>query len=183
MIFTETSLPGSYIIEMVPFTDDRGWFARMFCKKEFAAIGHSKEWVQINHSYTAHKGVIRGMHFQKPPYTEIKLVHCITGTIFDVIIDVRQGSPTFLHWFGVELSRGNKKMLYIPEGFAHGFQTLEDHCELLYCHSNFYTPGYEGAILFNDPKIKINWPMEATYLSDKDKQITLVNEDFKGIKF
>src|SRR5437868_2993387 len=124
MKFLETPLKGSFVIDLEPVSDDRGWFARTFCKKEFAQIGHAKEWVQLNHSVTYQKGSIRGMHFQFPPHTEIKMVRCIAGAVFDVIIDLRAGSGTYLKWFGQELSAVNKKMLYIPEGFAHGFQTL-----------------------------------------------------------
>src|ERR1700755_2270036 len=121
MIFLPTSLPDSYVIELQPFGDERGWLARYYCKDEFKQIGHGKEWVQLNHSATYKKGSIRGMHFQKPPHTEIKMVRCVAGAVFDVIIDLRKNSSTFLKWFGAELSAENKKMLYIPEGFAHGF--------------------------------------------------------------
>ena len=139
MIFTETILKGSYVIELNAFTDERGWFARTYCKKEFNAIGHHDEWVQMNHSVTKNKGAIRGMHFQLPPFSEIKLVRCIAGTVYDVVVDLRKNSATFLQWFGVELSAQNKKMIYIPAGFAHGFQTLSNDCELIYHHSQFYT--------------------------------------------
>src|SRR4051812_23417187 len=128
MIFTETTLPGSYTIELEPFTDERGWFARYFCKNEFMQIGHVKDWVQINHSTTYKKGALRGMHYQLPPFSEIKLVRCIAGAVFDVIIDLRKNSSTFLQWVGFELSAKNKRMIYIPQGFAHGFQCLTDHC-------------------------------------------------------
>ena len=143
MNFTETPLKGSYIITINPIGDSRGWFARTYCKNEFLNIGHNKEWVQINHSFTSLKGTIRGLHFQQKPFTEIKLLRCIPGSVFDVIVDLRKDSPTFLKWFGIELSAENKKMLYIPEGFAHGFQTLENNTELILpkqtersCHPN-----------------------------------------------
>lgn len=144
MIFTETLLKGSYIIELSAFTDDRGWFARTYCKNEFAAIGHTAEWVQMNHSFTKDKGAIRGMHYQLPPFSEIKMVRCIAGAVYDVIVDLRKDSPTFLQWYGTELSAANKKMLYIPEGFAHGFQTLQNDCELIYHHSQFYARRRRG---------------------------------------
>lgn len=182
MKFIPTPLSGSYIIEPEPFTDARGWFARVYCKNEFQQIGHTKEWVQLNHSFTSQAGSLRGMHFQYPPHTEIKMVRCIAGSIYDVIIDVRSGSPTFLKWFGAELSAVNRKMLYIPEGFAHGFQTLTDNCELIYHHTSFYTPGSEGAIRFNDKKIGIQWPRDVKDISDRDKQHPLLDDSFTGIK-
>jgi len=181
MIFTGTVLKGSYVIDLKTFTDDRGWFARTFCKNEFAAIGHTGEWVQINHSFTKQKGSIRGMHYQLPPFSEIKMVRCIAGAVYDVIIDLRKESTTFLQWFGTELSAENKKMLYIPEGFAHGFQALTNDCELIYLHSQFYTPGAEGGIKFNDPKININWPLTLTSISERDDMHPLLDENFKGL--
>ena len=131
MKFSPATLDGVYTIDLEPVTDDRGWFARTFSKDEFERIHHNKEWVQMNHSFTTAKGTIRGMHYQLPPFREIKMVRCVAGAVFDVIIDIRKGSKTFLQWMGVELTAANKKMLYIPEGFAHGFQTLTDNCELL----------------------------------------------------
>ena len=181
MIFTETLLKGSYVIELNSFTDDRGWFARTYCKNEFAAIGHTAEWVQMNHSFTKDKGAIRGMHYQLPPFSEIKMVRCIAGAVNDVIIDLRKNSPTFLQWFAVELSAQNKKMLYIPEGFAHGFQTLQNDCELIYHHSQFYTPGAEGGIQFDDPKLNISWPLPVTNISERDNRHPLLDENFKGL--
>ena len=181
MIFSELSLAGSYIIEPEPFQDDRGWFARFYCKKDFQQIGHDKEWVQLNHSVTNKKGSIRGMHFQKPPFREIKMVKCIKGKVFDVIIGVRKDSKTFLLWEGVELSAENKKMIYIPEGFAHGFQCLTDDCELIYHHSEYYTPGAEGGIHYNDPIVNIKWPLPASQLSPRDETHSYLDENFKGI--
>jgi dTDP-4-dehydrorhamnose 3,5-epimerase len=181
MIFTPTSLQGSYKVGLIPFEDERGWFARTWCNNEFAAIGHTGEWVQMNHSFTKEKGTIRGMHFQVPPHGEIKMVRCIAGAVFDVIVDIRKDSPTFLQWFGMELSEANKDMLYIPTGFAHGFQTLQNNCELLYHHSQFYTPGAEGGIRNDDPLIKIKWPLPVTNISDRDASHDLLNENFEGI--
>jgi dTDP-4-dehydrorhamnose 3,5-epimerase len=181
MIFTGTKLSGSYVIDLSPFNDERGWFARTFCKKEFEKIGHNKEWVQLNHSATYKKGAVRGMHYQLAPHREIKMVRCIAGSIYDVIIDLRKGSGTFLQWMGIELSAQNKKMLYIPEGFAHGFQTLADDCELIYHHTEFYTPGAEGGILYNDSIININWPLTVTDISERDKSHPLLDNNFKGI--
>ena len=181
MTFSETNLQGSYVIDLNTFTDERGWFARTYCKNEFHAIGHIAEWVQMNHSFTRQKGSIRGMHYQLPPFSEIKMVRCIAGAVYDVIVDLRKGSSTFMQWFGTELSAANKKMLYIPEGFAHGFQTLTSDCELIYHHSQFYTPGAEGGIKFDDPSIKINWPMPVTAVSERDNQHPLLDEHFKGL--
>lgn len=181
MIFTPTPLNGSFVIEPEQFTDNRGWFARYYCKKEFNKIGHEKEWVQMNHSFTAHKGTIRGMHYQVAPYKEIKMIKCIAGAVFDVIIDLRTGSPTFLRWFGVELSSQNRKMIYIPEGFAHGFQSLSDDAELLYHHSAYYTPGAEGGIRYDDPVIKIEWPLPLSIISGRDSTHPYIDNNFKGI--
>jgi dTDP-4-dehydrorhamnose 3,5-epimerase len=182
MKFIATPLPGSYIIELEPFSDTRGWFARTYCKNEFEQIGHHKEWVQLNHSFTAHKGSLRGMHYQLPPFTEIKMVRCIAGSVYDVIIDMRKDSPAFLKWFGAELSAANRNMIYIPEGFAHGFQTLTDNCELIYHHTSFYTPGSEGAIRFDDKRVNIQWPAPVTDISDRDRQHPYLDDSFTGIK-
>jgi dTDP-4-dehydrorhamnose 3,5-epimerase len=181
MIFTPTSLAGSYVIDLETKPDERGWFARYYCKKEFKEIGHTKEWVQMNHSFTAQKGTIRGMHFQLHPYKEIKMLRCIAGSVYDVIIDLRKDSATFLKWTGVELSAANKKMLYIPGGFAHGFQCLEDNCELIYHHSEFYNPEAESGIRYNDPAVTIKWPLPVTVLSPRDESHSLLTENFKGI--
>lgn len=181
MIFTETSIPDSFIIEIEKKVDDRGWFSRTFCKEEFKKINHYAEWVQMNHSFTNHKGTIRGMHYQNQPHTEIKLVRCIAGAVYDVIIDLRKNSSTFLKWFGIELSAQNGKMIYVPQGFAHGFQTLTDNVELIYQHSSFYVPNVEGGIKYDDPTIKIDWPLELTNISERDKQHNLLTENFIGI--
>jgi len=182
MTFTETPLSGSFVIDLKTVSDERGWFARTFCKKEFEQIGHTKEWVQLNHSVTYQKGSIRGMHFQYPPYSEVKMVRCIAGAVFDVIIDLRSGSSSFLQWFGAELSGANKKMLYIPEGFAHGFQTLTADCELIYHHTSYYTPGAEGGIKYDDKRIGINWKFPVVEISERDKNHPYLNESFTGIK-
>lgn len=181
MIFTPTQLKGVFIIDLQPVGDSRGWFTRTYCKNEFAEIGHDKEWVQLNHSFTSKKGTVRGMHYQLPPFSEIKMVRCIAGAVLDVVIDLRKDSPAFLQWTGVELSAENKKMIYIPEGFAHGFQCLTDNCELLYHHSAFYTPGAEGGIRYDDPLVGINWPLELTEISDRDKAHPFLDKNFKGI--
>lgn len=181
MIFTETAFKGSYVIDIEPFTDERGWFARTFCKDEFSTIGHTKEWLQLNHSFTKQKGTIRGMHYQLPPFSEIKLVRCIAGAVYDVIIDIRERSSTFLQYFGAELSSSNKKMMYIPEGFAHGFQTLTDDCELIYHHTAIYTSGSEGGIKYSDPMINITWPLTVSNISERDNLHPALTSTFKGI--
>lgn len=181
MIFTPTPLDGAFLIDPEPLSDERGWFARVFCKDEFRRIGHDKEWVQMNHSLSFLTGTLRGMHFQKPPFREIKMIRCISGAIYDVIVDIRAGSPQFLHWYGVELSADNNRMLYIPEGFAHGFQTLADNTALLYHHTEYYTPGSEGGLHYKDPALDIRWPMPVAVLSARDAGHPFVDKNFKGI--
>jgi dTDP-4-dehydrorhamnose 3,5-epimerase len=181
MIFTETPLKGSYTIALQPYSDDRGWFARTYCKNEFNAIGHTADWVQINHSFTENKGTVRGMHFQLHPFTEIKLIRCIAGAVLDIMVDIRKNSPTFLQSFAVELSANNHTMIYIPQGFAHGFQALENNTALIYHHSQFYQPNVEGGIRYNDPAININWPLAINNISSRDNQHPLLTSHFKGI--
>lgn len=181
MIFTPTILAGSYVIDLTPFTDSRGWFARAYSKDEFQQIGHTKEWIQMNHSMTFKSGSIRGMHYQLPPYSEIKMVRCIAGTVYDVIVDLRKDSATFMQWFGVDLSAQNKKMIYIPEGFAHGFQALTEDCELIYHHTALYTPAAEAGLRYNDPILNIKWPLPLTEMSERDKNHPFQHAGFKGI--
>ncbi len=182
MKFNATPLEGSYVIELSRTGDSRGWFVRTFCKDEFEKeIGHTKEWVQMNHSFTSVKGTIRGMHYQLSPFTEIKLVRCIAGEVFDAIVDLRKDSSTYLQWFGTILSAENKKMLYVPEGFAHGFQTLSENAELIYQHSAFYNPEAESGIKYNDPAINIQWPLEVEEISERDKNHQLIDSTFKSL--
>jgi dTDP-4-dehydrorhamnose 3,5-epimerase len=171
MRFHKLPLEGAYVIETEPFQDYRGLFARIFCQGELNEIGHSKSIVQINHSITVEKGAIRGMHFQYPPKAEIKIVRCLRGSVFDVILDLRNSSATFGKWHGEVLSSDNMKMMYIPEGFAHGFQTLVENAELLYLHTEFYDPKYEGGVTFDDPEIGIDWPLPARMISAKDRNL------------
>jgi len=182
MKIKQTSLQDAFIIEPEPFKDDRGLFARVFCQHELQNILNGKNIVQINHSLTRQKGAIRGMHFQYPPKAEIKMVKCLRGSVFDVMIDLRSDSSTFLKWYGEKLSAENMKMMYIPGGFAHGFQTLEQNSELLYLHTEFYSPDYEGGVCYNDPKIGIKWPLEVTEISDKDKKYSFLSQNFEGIQ-
>ena len=181
MKFQSTQLEGCYLVESEPFMDERGWFARTWCKNEFGSIGHTAEWMQINHSFTNRAGTIRGLHYQLPPFSEIKLVKCIAGAVYDVVVDLRKGSSTFLQWFGVVISAANKKMIYIPEGFAHGFQSLESDCELIYHHSQFYTPGVEGGIRYDDPGLNIVWPLPVSDISERDEHHPFLDKNYKGI--
>ena len=181
MIIEESDLKGVFIINLEPIEDDRGWFSRFYCKDEFSKKGITKIFVQFNHSFNRYKGTLRGMHYQNPPKADAKLIRCISGSVYDVIVDLRSGSPTFLKWIAVELSARNRKMIYIPEGFAHGFQTLEDNAELIYHHSEFYEPTQEGAIRYNDELINIKWPEEVLHVSDRDKNHPLLSANFTGI--
>lgn len=169
MIFTETSLKDAYIVDIQKIEDQRGFFARGWCQNEFEAQGLVPRIAQVNISYSQHKGTLRGMHYQKAPYSESKLVRCIKGAFYDVIVDLRPDSPTFKQWLGVELTADNYRMLYVPEGFAHGFQTLVDHTEAFYMVSQFYTPQAESGLRYNDPAFAIQWPLEVEVISDKDK--------------
>lgn len=182
LTFQKLPLSGAYTISLSPFSDNRGWFSRVYCEKEFGEIDDVK-WVQINHSFTAGKGTIRGMHFQYPPHSEVKLVRCISGSIFDVIVDLRKNSSTFLHWFGVELSAQNRKMIYIPEGFAHGFQSLKDNSELIYHHTEYYNPKYEAGIKFDEPVLDIKWPLPLSFVSERDQNHEYLDKSFKGLNY
>ena len=180
--FHPLPLKGAYIIEPVVREDNRGWFFRSYAAAAFKMAGLNTDWLQMNHSYTHTAGTIRGMHFQFPPFSEVKTVRCIAGAIYDVIVDLRQGSSTFLQWFGTELSAINKKTLYIPNGLAHGFQTLEANTELTYQHSAAYQPGHEGGIRYNDEIVGINWPQCLSIISERDAAHSLLTPDFTGIK-
>ena len=169
MIFTETELKGAYIVQIEKLQDNRGFFARAWCQKEFEEHGLTPRVVQANVSSNKKKGTLRGMHYQIAPYEETKLVRCTRGAIYDVIIDLRPDSPTFKQWIGVELTEKNYKMLYVPENFGHGFQTLDDNTEVTYQVSQFYAPGSESGIRWDDPAFGIEWPLDAQVISDKDK--------------
>ena len=182
MKFVEAPIAGAYVIELEPFLDERGLFARTFCQKEFAKIGFHKQIVQINHSVTRQKGAIRGMHYQRPPACETKIIRCVQGKVFDVMVDLRAGSPTFMHWHSVELSKDNMRMVYIPEGFAHGFQALTDNAELIYHHSAFYSPENERGLRYDDPALAIRWPLPVSVISSKDQSSPLIDCNFKGIE-
>ena len=169
MIFKKTALKDAWIIDLNKLTDERGFFARSFCIKEFEDHGIKFPIAQSNVSYNYKKQTLRGMHYQLEPHGEAKLVRCTKGSIHDVIIDVRSDSPTYGKWIGVELSEKNYRMLYVPEGFAHGFITLEDETEVTYQVSEFYTPGAEQGIRWDDPAFSIEWPLDPKIISEKDK--------------
>lgn len=181
MKIIDTPLQGSAIIETTPFTDHRGIFARFFCQNELSSLLKGKSIVNVNFSQTVKKGMIRGMHFQHSPGTEIKMVRAIKGSVFDVIVDLRKESPTFLQWYGEVLSADNKKMMFVPEGFAHGFQALEDDSEIMYLVTEFYSPENEAGIRYDDPAINIEWPLPMTDISGKDLQHKLIGPSFEGI--
>ncbi len=168
MIFTETPLAGAYTIALEPREDERGFFARAFCQNELAAHGLETGIAQANMSYNFKRGTLRGMHYQLPPHAEVKMVRCIAGAIYDVIVDLRPGSPTRLKWHGVELSAANRTMLYVPTGFGHGYQSLTDDSEVLYLVTEFYAPGAERGLRWDDPAIGIRWPIPNPILSPKD---------------
>jgi len=169
MKFTETPIEGAMIIELEKHQDHRGYFARGFCKREFEEHGLEHDIVQCNFSKSLNKGTLRGMHYQSPPNSEVKMVRCINGSIYDVIVDIREDSPTYKEWFGVELTDENYKMLYIPKGLAHGFQTLEENSVIFYMVTQYYNHQAEGGVRWNDPAFNINWPINVSEISDKDK--------------
>lgn len=176
MIFTPTKLNGSFIIDLEQHGDERGFFARAWCQKEFVAHGLNENLVQCNISYNQRKGTIRGLHYQIKPYEESKLVRCLKGAIMDVIIDLRSSSVTYKQWIAVELSESNRRALYVPEGFAHGFQTLKDDTELFYQVSQFFAPEYERGVRWNDPVFNIAWPLAPTMISEKDQSYQLFQD-------
>ena len=180
MIFTESPLPGAYVVELERHQDDRGFFARMYCAREFADHGLEPAVAQGNMSFSRRKGTLRGMHYQVAPAEETKLVRCVRGAIHDVIVDVREDSPTYLQHFGLELSAENRKALFVPRGFAHGCLTLEDDTEILYLVSEFYTPGHERGLRWDDPTLGIEWPSAVTEVSDKDAAWPLVGAPGHG---
>ena len=169
MIFSETRLQGAFVVDLEPIADGRGFFARSWCRKEFEKNGLNTDLAQCNLSFNHRKGTVRGMHFQLAPYREVKLVRCIRGAIYDVIVDLRSDSATFKSWVGVELSAESRRMFYVPEGFAHGYQTIVDNSEVFYQTSQFYQPDAECGYRWNDPAFGIQWPHEVTQISNKDK--------------
>jgi dTDP-4-dehydrorhamnose 3,5-epimerase len=169
MIFTETKLQGAFIIDIDRIEDERGFFARTWCQREFEAHGLCIRLVQCNISFNKHKGTLRGMHYQAAPRAEAKLVRCTSGAIYDVIIDLRPDSPTFRQWLAVELTADNRRMLFIPQGFAHGFQTLAHDTEVFYQMSQFYAPEYARGVRWDDPAFGVSWPAEKRVISKRDQ--------------
>jgi dTDP-4-dehydrorhamnose 3,5-epimerase len=168
MKFTELNIPGAFLIEIEPITDERGFFARSWCQQEFIIQGLNPNLVQCNISFNLKSGTLRGMHYQTKPHEEVKLVRCTQGAIYDVIIDIRQESLTYGHWLAVELKADNHKILYIPEGLAHGFQTLTDNTEVFYQMSEFYHPESARGIPWDDPFFQVEWPLERKIISERD---------------
>lgn len=177
-----TALAGVVVIERQPIVDERGWFERLFCARELESLSGSQPIVQINRSLTRQRGTVRGLHYQCPPHTEIKLVTCLRGEIFDVAVDLRAGSPTFLRWHGERLSAADGRMLVIPEGCAHGFQTLTNDCELLYLHTIEYAPTGEAGLHPQDPRLAISWPLPISALSPRDRVHPLISAPFEGLQ-
>jgi dTDP-4-dehydrorhamnose 3,5-epimerase len=181
MEFIETPLKGLYIIHHKILYDERGVFARTFCKEEFLSINFNKEFIQFNQSYNLKKGTFRGMHYQNPPFAETKLIRCVRGSVFDIAVDIRKGSETFMQYYSIELSDKNMCSILIPEGFAHGFQTLEDHTSLIYHHTEQYKTEADAGFSYVDLSIGIKLPLDISTISQKDKSYPLLNKDFKGI--
>jgi len=177
MVFKETKLQGAYVISLEPLIDERGFFARTFCQEEFKKHNLNTTIAQANISYNKTKGTLRGLHMQLPPNEESKLIKCIRGAIYDVIVDLRKNSSTFKQWIGVELNADNHQMLYVPEGFAHGFITLENNTEVTYQMNQFYKSGSEKGFRFNDPAFDIIWPMQPKVISERDKNFPLLVTD------
>lgn len=171
MIFKETGLKGAYLIEIEALEDERGFFARTFCRREFRKRGLNSAIAQCSISYNACRGTLRGMHYQEAPHAEAKLVQCMRGAIYDVIIDLRPESPTCCGWYAVELSAENGRLLYLPEGFAHGFQTLTNDTAVYYQISEFYAPQSARGVRWNDPAFGINWPLPDPIISEKDRKL------------
>jgi dTDP-4-dehydrorhamnose 3,5-epimerase len=182
LIFTETKLPGAVLVELEPARDERGFFARSYCEREFRERGLATRFPQCNVSFNHARGTLRGMHYQLEPHAEVKLVRCTAGAIFDVIVDLRAGSPMRLQWTGVELSARNRSALYIPEGFAHGFLTLEDATEVFYQMGAFHEPGAARGLRWDDPTLAIDWPAAPAVISARDASYPDLDPDQLGLQ-
>lgn len=178
----ELPLPGLFSLQHKVHEDERGRFARLFCEGSLAAFAQAFHVRQINHSRTAEKGTVRGLHYQNPPHAEVKLITCLRGAVWDVAVDIRQGSSTFLHWHAERLVAGDGRSLLLPAGFAHGFQALSDDAELLYLHSADYAPEHEGGLAANDPRLHIDWPLPIQNLSARDASYPRLDEGFQGVR-
>ena len=182
MKFIPTPLAGAYLIEIEPREDDRGFFARAYCGQEFQRAGLEARFCQLNNSFSAKRGTLRGMHYQLAPASEVKVVRCVAGALYDVIADLRPDSPTFGKWFGATLSATNRVSMYIPRGFAHGFLTLTNNVETFYLVSTFYAPQAERGLRYDDPWLAISWPSEPTEISPKDEAWPFFDPEFHGIE-
>jgi dTDP-4-dehydrorhamnose 3,5-epimerase len=177
----KTPIPDLFIIETKSHADSRGVFTRLYCESELVEFIGSRRIVQINQSQTFAVGAVRGLHFQEPPYAEMKIVRCIKGRVWDVAVDLRKSSSTFLQWHAEELAPGNARSMIIPEGFAHGFQAIEANSEILYLHTNFYCPNAEGGLRYDDPRLAIDWPLSVKDISERDCSHPLIESNFEGI--
>lgn len=182
MKLSQTTLAGLQVVDTEPVGDARGSFERLFCAQAWAPLRGSMQFVQVNLSTTCQRGTVRGMHFQRAPAAEAKLIRCVRGQVYDVAVDLREGSPTFLRWHAVELRADEPREVFIPEGFAHGFQTLSDDAQLLYFHTAAWTPACEGGIRPDDPRLAIDWPLPVTAISDRDRTHPLLDADFQGLQ-
>lgn len=182
MMLDETRIKGVFVAQISRRDDHRGSFARLFCERDLAAAIGNRRIVQVNHSVTVAAGAVRGLHFQHPPHAEMKIVRCLRGRVMDVAVDIRRGSPTYLQYHAEELSSGNARMMIIPEGFAHGFQALEQDVEMLYLHTAFYAPESEGGLRHDDPALGIRWPMPVTDVSGRDASHALIGREFEGVE-
>jgi len=180
-VIEKTPIDGLQVIQRKPIGDERGYLERMFCSNELKPIFGQRSIVQINHTLTAKAGAVRGMHFQHPPHAEIKLVSCLRGEVFDVAVDLRKDSPTFLQWHAEVITEANHKTFVIPEGFAHGFQTLTEDCELLYLHTAVYAPHAEAGLNAHDPRLAIAWPMPIAERSERDQKHAMLTSEFIGL--
>ena len=182
MKMLSTRIGGVFVVETTPFIDQRGAFVRYYCENELSSVIGKRRIVQINQSRTHMVGAVRGLHFQPPPHAEMKLIRCLKGKVWDVAIDLRAGSSTFLQWHAEELSPENARMIVIPEGCAHGFQVMAEDSELLYLHTAFYAPEFESGALYSDPLLKISWPLPVIDLSERDRKHPPITQDFMGLK-
>lgn len=176
-----TPLDGLLVLERHPAGDGRGYLERLYCAAELAPWLGNRAIVQVNRTLTASRGTVRGMHYQRPPHAELKIISCLRGQVYDVVLDVRSGSPTFLQWHAEQLSGDRHTSLIIPEGMAHGFQTLSSGCEMLYFHTSAYAPQAEGALNVHDPRLGIDWPEKVTAISDRDRSHPLIDSGFGGV--
>jgi dTDP-4-dehydrorhamnose 3,5-epimerase len=182
MKFNPLPTKGAYVIELERRGDERGFFARLFCEREFADAGLITRFVQINNSMTSKKGTLRGMHYQLMPTAEVKIVRCIRGALFDVILDLRPDSPTFGKWYGTELNEDNRRMMYVPGGFAHAILTVTEDVEAVYLVSDFYSPEDERGVRWDDPTFRVEWPIDPVEISQKDRSWPDFNHDFHGLE-